>query len=73
LLVLALVEKYEQEKQEFVPKYMDMLSRGGSESPVDLLSRMGIDLNDVKFWGMGLKQLDRMVGEVEKLAASLGK
>jgi oligoendopeptidase F len=73
LLVLALVEKYEQEKQEFVPKYMDMLSRGGSESPVDLLARMGIDLNDVKFWGMGLKQLDRMVGEVEKLAASLGK
>jgi hypothetical protein len=40
---------------------------------VDLLARMGIDLNDVKFWGMGLKQLDRMVGEVEKLAASLGK
>lgn len=73
LLVLALVEKYEQEKEAFVPKYMDMLSRGGSESPVDLLARLGIDLNDVHFWDLGLRQLGRMVDEVEKLANALGK
>ncbi|NBR05216.1 MAG: M3 family oligoendopeptidase [Planctomycetes bacterium] len=73
LLVLALVQKYEQEKELFVPKYMDLLSRGGSESPVDLLARMNIDLNDPGFWELGLKLLDRMVVEVEELATQLGK
>jgi oligoendopeptidase F len=73
LLVLALVQKYEQEKESFVPKYMDLLSRGGSESPVDLLARMNIDLNDPGFWELGLKLLDSMVTEVEELATQLGK
>ncbi|MSR32653.1 MAG: M3 family oligoendopeptidase [Gemmataceae bacterium] len=69
LLVLALVEKYRQEGQAFAPKYLDMLSRGGSESPVDLLARMGIDLTDPGFWNLGLKLLSCMVEEAEKLAA----
>ena len=73
LLVLALVQKYEQERDAFVPKYMDLLSRGGSESPVNLLARMNIDLNDTSFWELGLKLLDRMVTEVEELAKLLGK
>ena len=73
LLVLALVQKYEQEREAFVPKYMDLLSRGGSESPVNLLTRMNIDLNDTGFWELGLKLLDRMVTEVEELAKLLGK
>ena len=73
LLVFALVQKYEQEKESFVPKYMDLLSRGGSESPVDLLARMNIDLNDPGFWELGLKLLDSMVTEVEELATQLGK
>lgn len=73
LLVLALVQKYEQEKDSFVPKYLDLLSRGGSESPVDLLARLGINLNDTSFWDLGLKLLDRMVTDVENLATQLGK
>lgn len=73
LLVLALVQKYEQERDAFVPKYMELLSRGGSESPVNLLARMNIDLNDTSFWELGLKLLDRMVTEVEELAKLLGK
>jgi oligoendopeptidase F len=52
---------------------MDLLSRGGSESPVDLLGRMNINLNDPSFWELGLKLLDSMVTEVEELATQLGK
>jgi oligoendopeptidase F len=71
LLVLALVQKYKQEGSAFVPKYLDMLSRGGSEAPHVLVGRLGVDVTDPGFWGLGLRLLDDMVTEAEKLAAQL--
>jgi oligoendopeptidase F len=71
LLVLALVQKYKQEGSAFVPKYLDMLARGGSEAPHVLVGRLGVDVTDPGFWGLGLRLLDDMVSEAEKLAAQL--
>jgi len=71
LLVLALVKKYEQEGDAFVPKYLDMLAAGGSEAPHVLVGRLGVDVNDPAFWGLGLQLLDDMVGEAERLAAEV--
>lgn len=68
LLVLALVQKYKQEGAVFVPKYLEMLSTGGSMSPPELLDRLGIQINDPKFWSLGLRLLDDMVTEAEQLA-----
>ncbi len=68
LLVLALVQKYKQEGAGFVPKYLEMLASGGSLAPPELLARLGIQINDPKFWGLGLRLLDDMVSEAEKLA-----
>jgi len=70
LLVLALVQKYKQEGAEFVPKYLDLLSAGGSASPPELLGRLGVDINDPTFWELGLGLLGDMVGEAEQLAKS---
>jgi oligoendopeptidase F len=71
LLVLALVQKYKQEGPAFVPRYLDLLSAGGSEAPHVLLARMGVDVTDPAFWQLGLRLLDDMVGEAERLAAEL--
>jgi oligoendopeptidase F len=71
LLVLALVQKYKQEGPAFVPKYLDMLSRGGSEAPHVLVGRLGVDVTDPGFWELGLRLLDDMVSEAEKLAGQL--
>lgn len=71
LLVLALVQKYKQEGESFVPKYLEMLSSGGSESPPDLLAKLDVDINDPNFWRLGLSLLDEMVSEAEKLADAL--
>jgi oligoendopeptidase F len=71
LLVLALVQKYKQEGEAFVPKYLDMLSAGGSEAPHVLLSRMDVDVTDPGFWELGLKLLSDMVAEAEALAGQL--
>jgi oligoendopeptidase F len=68
LLVLALVQKYKQEGSAFVPKYLEMLSAGGSEAPHVLVGRLGVDVNDPAFWGLGLRLLDDMVTEAERLA-----
>jgi oligoendopeptidase F len=68
LLVLALVQKYKQEGQAFVPKYLDLLSAGGSEAPHVLLARLGVDVTDPTFWELGLRLLGDMVSEAEKLA-----
>ena len=69
--MLALVQKYKQEGEAFVPKYLDMLSAGGSEAPHVLLSRMDVDVTDPGFWELGLKLLSDMVAEAEALAGQL--
>jgi oligoendopeptidase F len=71
LLVLALVKKYEQEGAAFVPKYLGMLSAGGSEAPHVLVGRLGVDVTDPKFWELGLQLLGDMVGEAERLAGQV--
>ena len=69
LLVLALVQKYKQEGQVFVSRYLEMLTAGGSEAPPALLTKLGVNIEDPAFWSLGLQLLDGMVGEAEKLAA----
>jgi oligoendopeptidase F len=71
LLVLALVQKHRQEGAAFVPKYLELLSAGGSEAPYVLLAKMGVDVTDAGFWELGLRLLANMVGEAEGLAAKL--
>lgn len=71
LLVLALVQKYRQEGAAFVPKYLELLSSGGSDAPHVLLKKLDVDVNDPAFWSLGLKLLDDMVSEAEQLAGQL--
>ena len=69
--MLALVQKYQQEGAAFVPKYLDLLSAGGSAAPDALLARLGVDVTDPGFWELGLKLLGEMVDQAEELAAKL--
>ncbi len=71
LLVLALVQKYKQDGPAFVPRYLDLLSAGGSDAPHLLLARLDVDVNDPAFWELGLRLLGDMVAEAETLAGQL--
>ncbi len=71
LLVLALVELYDQQGPAFAPAYVEMLRKGGSVSPVELVRPLGIDLNDADFWNRGVRLIDAMVTEAEELAGGL--
>jgi oligoendopeptidase F len=70
LLVLALYRLYEEKGAAFVPGYMEMLSKGGSVSPSELVAPLGVDINDPGFWNGGLSLLDEMVSKAEHLAGN---
>jgi oligoendopeptidase F len=72
LLVLALYELYREQGEQFVPKYLDLLAAGGSESPARLLAGLGIDVADPGFWARGLAVLRRLVEEAEALGKVVG-
>ena len=65
LLVLALYGIYQQEGDEFVAKYLELLSAGGSKSPYELLQPFNIDLDSPAFWQKGLNVIDQMLTKVE--------
>jgi oligoendopeptidase F len=69
LLVLALYQKYRQDGERFVTKYLELLSSGGSDAPHVLLAKLGVDVTDPNFWELGLCLLGEMVAEAERLAA----
>jgi oligoendopeptidase F len=65
LLVLALYALYKKDGGSFVPKYLDLLSAGGSRTPYKLLEPFGLDPDDPKFWDSGLQIIDDMLKLVE--------
>jgi oligoendopeptidase F len=67
-LVFALYQQYLREGEAFVPKYIELLAAGGSDSPQKLLAPLGIDPNDPNFWKTGLDFLRAMVREAQQLA-----
>lgn len=71
LLVLSLFERSKLEGPEFAEKYLELLEKGGSESPAELLRPMGVDLNDSAFWNGGLDVLQRTVEAFETLWSRL--
>jgi oligoendopeptidase F len=73
LLVLALYQKYRQDGQAFVPRYLQLLASGGIDAPHALLAKLGVDVTDPSFWELGLRLLADMVAEAEQLAASLSR
>ncbi len=68
LLVLSLYSKYINEGSKFVPRYIELLSSGGSDAPEVLLERVGVNINDPNFWQGGLDLLREMVDEALALA-----
>jgi oligoendopeptidase F len=67
LMVLALYESYENNPQEFIPKFRAMLADGGKKSPKELATDMGFDLADSEFWKLGMVQYEKIINQLEEL------
>ena len=67
LLVLALYGLYKDGKcKDFVELYIEFLRLGGSKSPKELVALFGFDIEDVKFWEIGLAQVERLVDSIRE-------
>ena len=68
LLAMSVYHRYLERGPEFVDAYLDFLAAGGSTRPDELVKRLDMDITNPDFWDAGLKILDGMVTEVERLA-----
>src|SRR5262245_214009 len=68
LLVLSLYRMYQEEGEAFVPRYLTLLESGSSDSPEELLARLGANIADPSFWQKGLYVLRDMVRKATELA-----
>ena len=67
LLVLSLYKQFKAEGEAFKPRYLKILSSGGSEAPAKILAEAGIDIRSAAFWQGGFDVVAGLVDELEKL------
>ena len=67
LLVLALYQQYQQEGESFKPRYLEILSAGGSDAPERILADAGVDIYDPAFWQGGFDVIEQLVSQLESL------
>ena len=66
LLVFSLYQQFQAEGEAFKPRYLKVLSAGGSDAPERVLSEAGIDIHRAEFWQGGF---DVIRGLIERLEA----
>jgi len=68
LLVLSLYEVYLSAPEGFSDIYVDMLAKGGSDWPENILKPTGLDIKDSSFWKRGVAAIEKMLSDAEQLA-----
>ncbi len=66
-----LLEQIHAEREPAVGRYLELLSSGGSDYPMNQLRRAGVDLRDASTVGAVSSQLDRLVDRLEQELAQL--
>lgn len=66
-LVNSLYALYDEAHPDFVNKYFDLLSAGGSKHHSELLAPFGLDASKPEFWHKGLAMISSMIDELEEM------
>lgn len=67
LLVLSLYQQFKVEGNAFKPRYLGLLSAGGSKSPEKILSDAGINMHSPNFWQGGFDVIRGLVEQLETI------
>ena len=73
LLVLALYRMYKDEGKSFVPKYLNLLEAGGSDTPVALLKPLEVDIQKAEFWQRSFEEVRALVMRLKYLVDNLSE
>ena len=65
----SLYAVYEGAARGFQEKYFELLKAGGTKHHKELLAPFGLDASDPGFWGKGLKVIERLIDDLEKMPA----
>jgi len=65
LVAFSLLARYREDREAFVPAWLELLGNGGSRSPQDLLQPVGVDLRDPETWALAFGEFDRCIAEAE--------
>ena len=67
LLVFALFGVYRRNKADFVAKYEEFLSLGGSKSPKELVGIFGLDIESDDFWEIGMNEVRLLLEDLKSV------
>ncbi|MCP4143450.1 MAG: M3 family oligoendopeptidase [Chloroflexi bacterium] len=67
LLVLSLYKQFKAEGDSFKPRYLKLLSAGGSQAPEKILTEAGINIRSAEFWQGGFDVIKELVEQLEEL------
>lgn len=70
LFVEGLYAEYKKSGTDFVKKYEEALSSGGTKTYAEMAKVFGIDANSREFWNSALKSIENEIDELEKLCDS---
>ncbi|HWL70942.1 MAG TPA: M3 family oligoendopeptidase [Geminicoccus sp.] len=63
-MVNSLYAVYQQNPDGFEPKYLELLSAGGTLRHKELLAPFGLDATDPDFWSKGLSVLEKLIDQL---------
>ncbi|GAP09169.1 oligoendopeptidase, pepF/M3 family [Bellilinea caldifistulae] len=67
LLVFSLYQQYKAEGDSFKPRYLKILSTGGSKAPIKVLSEAGVDVSQPSFWQGGYDFIRQQIEALESI------
>jgi oligoendopeptidase F len=67
LLVFALYQQFKNEGEKFIPRYLEILSAGGSMAPIEILDRAGVDVRKAEFWQGGFDVIAKLIDDLEAI------
>ena len=67
LLVFSLYQQYKAEGEAFKPRYLKILSTGGSKAPIKVLSEAGVDVSQPSFWQGGYDFIRQQIEALERI------
>jgi len=67
LLVLSLYQQFKAEGEAFKPRYLNLLSAGGSKAPEKILSDAGVNMHSASFWQGGFDVIRGLIEQLETI------
>ncbi len=59
---------YKEQGSAFIPRYLALLAAGGSKSPQEILSEVGVDMESEAFWQSGFETIKDIIEQLDRIA-----